>query len=187
MNRYSHKGLPLLKPSRALRFKRRSKISVTRIFLSFLVVAIVTYVIFASGLSAQANEAPKASGIVFEEAQGSDPLSFTKKSSPHSAKTDSCLSLLHASRLSIDDTVDSRGQPLSVDKHAASVVLGLFLGLHIALNPKDKAQKYQRVNIRPEFRATDKESDQHALAIAFYRRVKNDHDLEDHQKNNLVS
>jgi len=172
LTRYSKKGLPSLKAGICIRTSNK----VLRIFLS---VMIVTY--FVSGVSAGAIETTKASALVIEEASVDRSLSFTKRN-PHSAQADPCLPLLHASRLSPGASAESRGQPLDVDKKAVPVALGLFLGVRVALGPKEVVKNRDRVQIGPEFRATNIGNDNYALAVAAYRSCKNNHVLGLRQK-----
>lgn len=175
------KGVPLLKVPRVLRVKSKTRINLIRIFLSLM---IITY--FVSGVTAQAIGTINASAIVIEDAIADRPLSFTNKV-PHPAKKDTCLSLLHAARLSPganDARSNSRHyqSPDVSDKQAASVALGLFLGVRVALGPKEIVKANQRIQIGSEVRSTFKGNDNYALAVASYRSCKNDHALGNRRK-----
>jgi hypothetical protein len=184
MDRLIKKGLPLLMPSRVVRVKTKTRLQLVRIFTSLL---IITY--FVSGVPVGAIGTTPASALVLEEARGSSSLSFSKKH-PHSARDkshgDPCLSLLRSARLSPGahaqgSSNSSRRQSLSpygaTDRQAASVALGFFLGVRVALGPKDVVKESQRVQIGPEFRMANKGSDSYALAIASYRSCKNNYVL----------
>lgn len=175
------KGVPLLKAGHVLRVKSKTRTNLFRIFLSFM---IITY--FVSGEPVQAIGTINASAIVIEDAIADRPLSFTNKV-PHPAKKDPCLSLLHAARLSPganDTRSNSRHyqSPDVSDKQAASVALGLFLGVRVALGPKETVKANQRVQIGPEVRSTLSGNDNYALAVASYRSCKNDHALGNRRK-----
>ena len=171
MNRLITKGLPLLQPSRAVRYKNKARYRIARIFLSLL---ILTY--FVSGVPVRAIETTKASALVLEEASANMPLSFTHKS-PHTAQKDPCLSLLHTARLSPGahdkGSNQSTRRSYDTDKKAASVALGFFLGVRVALGPKEVVQDNKRVQIGPEVRTSNIGRDNYALAVAAYRSCKN--------------
>jgi hypothetical protein len=195
MDRLTKKGLPLLMPARVIRVKTQtqmSRLQLVRIFLSILIAAYFAPFILFGGTPVHAIGTTSASALVFEEARTSSPLSFTKKS-PHSAQGDPCLSLLRSARLSPGaqargSSRSGRSQSLSpyeaTDKQAASVALGFFLGVRVALGPKEVVKDSERVQIGPEIRATSIGSNNYALAIASYRSCKNNYVLGLRQKNN---
>lgn len=190
MNRYHHKGLPLLKPTRALSFKKRKRTSVIRIFVSIAIIACAAYVIFGHGLPVRALEtiqiSAKASALVLEDTQAHSSLSFTPKAPHKSVQKDPCLPLLHKAHLSpgvSDHGVFNMNQRPSAmaDKKAASVALGLFLGARIALGPKEIVQKRGRIHVGPQFRAANDNGQtyalNYALSVAAYRSCKNNYVL----------
>lgn len=166
------KGIPLLKPSRAV----KARFKTFRIFLSTLLLCAVV-----APVPGRAIETTKASALVMKEGQKSS-LSFRK--SPSSAQADPCLLLLHASRLSPGDTASSQSNRRPVGKNAVPVALGLFLGVRIALGPKEVVKPYNRVNFGPEIRTGRDSNDNYALSIAAYRSCKNEHALSQSRKNN---
>ncbi len=173
----NNKGLPLFMPSRVIKARYR----MVRIFLSALVC-----MIFLSTAPAGAIETTKASALVTEEMRAVRPLSFTK-SSPL-AQADVCLSFLHAARLS--PGVSARNGAAQsqtrrpVGKTAVPVALGFFLGVRIALGPREVVKSSKRVQIGPELRTASNGGASYALAIAAYRRCKNEHALNLPNKNN---
>lgn len=181
MNRYSTKGLPLLKPSRALKFKQRTKFSMIRIFMSALLLAGATFTIFMVmwGGSARAIETTTASALQFEEKRAKT-ASLLK--SPQASQSDPCRSILKtrlspgASSQGYSDHAN-RGA-ISADKKAASVALALFLGARLALGPKEMIQDQQQAQIEPEFQATNENGNNYALRISAYRSCKNNHVLQ---------
>lgn len=62
-------------------------------------------------------------------------------------------------------------------KKTASVALGLFLGVRVALGPKEVVQDNKRVQFSSEIRSTRAGGHNHALAIASYRACKNNQAL----------
>ena len=165
--RFTKKGLPCLKPSRVVKARYR----MVRIFTILLVTAY-----FVSGVPVRAIETTKASGLILEEVNSNSSLSFTKKS-PLSAKADPCLPLLHSARLSPGASAESHRRPIKSDKKAASVALGIFLGVRVALGPKEVVKERGRVQIGPEVRTANLGEDNYALAVAAYRSCKNNHVL----------
>jgi hypothetical protein len=161
---FERKGIPVLKPNRSLKVKN----SVYRIFLGSLCA-------FAVLLSTPAGalEKTKASALVLKEIQAPNSLSFKK--SPQSTQADPCLPLLHARHLSPGGSAVSQNwRPAR--KTAVPVALGFFLGVRIALGPKEVQKPSGRVQIGPEIR-TAQHGDNYALAIAAYRSCKNNHVL----------
>lgn len=205
MDRLTKKGLPLLQPSRVIRVKsirpracahgskiQKSRLNIVRIFLSFLIATYFAPFILFGGAPVRAIGTTPASALVLEEARGSSPLSFTKKS-PHSTQDDACLSILRSARLSPGANAQTssylgRAQSLTpygaTGKQAASAALGFFLGVRIALGPKEIVKKSERVQIGPELRATNIGNNNYALAIASYRSCKNNYVLGMRRKNN---
>ena len=171
--RFNKKGLPLLRPSRAI--KARSK--VFRVFLSFLV-----FTSFVSVAPARAIETTKASALVLEEMREQNSLSFTKKS-PSSAQADPCLPLLHSRSFSPSVSARSQNRRSSAGKTAVPVALSFVLGVRIALGPKEMVEPSKRVQIGPEIRVTGKKGKNYALAVAAYRSCKNKHTLSLHKNN----
>lgn len=170
------KGIPLLTAPRVIRMKNKTRLHLVRIFTSIL---IITY--FVTGVPAQAIGTTSASAIVIEDTMVDTPLSFSSKA-PHPAKKDPCLSLLHTARLS--PGADQQGsnnrhyqQANIADKQAASVALGLFLGVRVALGPKEVIKRNKRVQIGPEIHASNNGGGNYALAVASYRSCKNNHVL----------
>lgn len=164
----------MLKAGRVLRMESNNRTHLIRIFTSLLVL-----IYFATGVPVRAIGTTNASAIVLEDALVEKPLSFTNKV-PHPAKKDPCLSLLHAARLSpgAEQKGSSTGRNSEAnfaDKQAASVALGLFLGVRVALGPKEIVKKNKRVQIGPEIHAMNRGGDNYALAVASYRSCKNDY------------
>lgn len=188
-----NKGLPLFQPARIVKarfkmFRIFTAASLSVVTISMIAVAIFSVSIFSSG-SAGAIETTKASALILEEMRGgSSSLSFTKKSPPR-PQADPCAVLLEASSTSpgvnpqgifaLSDTQRPAG-----NKTAAPVALGLFLGVRLALGPKEIVKNAKRVQIGPEFRASSNQGDNRALAIAAYRSCKNNHDLMQYKNNN---
>lgn len=172
-NNITKKGLPLFKPSRAVKKMRRRMI---RIFLSILVLTILVPL-----TSADAIETTKASALVLEEMRANGSISFKK--SPPLAQADPCLPLLHARRLSPGASAVSQTRR-PAGKTAVPVALGFVLGVRIALGPKEVVKPSKRVQIGPELRTGHNSSGNHALAIAAYRGCKNKHALGLLKKNN---
>ncbi len=174
---FNKKGVPLLRAGKVLRFKTKTRVNLIRIFTSFLIVAF-----FVVGVPAKAIVTTTGSAIVLEDTMSEPPLSFTKKV-PHPAKKDPCLSLLHAARLSPGANMQGSSsrryyqQEDVADKQAASAALGFFLGVRVALGPKEVTNGNARVQIGPEIRSTEKGRDNYALAVASYRSCKNEHVL----------
>ena len=170
-SRFSKKGLPLLRPSRVV----KARYTLVRIFTVLLIT-----IYCVSTVPARAIETTKASALVLKEMHKGDSLSFTKKS-PSSANADSkadpCLPLLHASRLSPGASAVSQRQSLNADKKAVPVALGFFLGVRVALGPKEVMKNRGRVQIGPEIRSVNLGQDNYALAVAAYRGCKNEYDL----------
>ena len=164
---FSKKGVPLFRPNRSVKARH----CVFRIFLG-LTAAIVTIGFVAP--MAGAMETTKASALVLEDMQAHDSLSF-KRSSP-TAQADPCLPLLHARHLSPGGSAVSQNwRPAR--KSAAPVALGFFLGVRIALGPKEVQKPSGRVQIGPEIRTAATNGGNYALAIAAYRSCKNNHAL----------
>ena len=162
---FNKKGVPVFRPSKSVKAKH----TIFRIFLGLMAVVIV----FISA-PAGALETTKASALVLEEMRAHESLSFKK--SPPSAQADPCLPLLHARHLSPGGSAVSQNwRPAR--KSAAPVALGFFLGVRIALGPKDVQKPTGRVQIGPEIRTDEINGGNYALAIAAYRSCKNNHAL----------
>jgi hypothetical protein len=131
----------------------------------------------------QAIESTKASVIqssakFYEETRLNGSLSY--QNSPQNAKTDPCRSLLKAKLISPSmprREYANSDYRRSVGSTATPVALGLFLGVRVALGPKDVINPTKRLQIGPEIRADDNRGNSHALAIAAYRSCKNNHVL----------
>lgn len=143
--------------------------------------------VMATGLTvlvsapAGAIETTKASALVVEEIRAHESLSFQK--SPPVAQADPCLPLLHARHLSPGGSAVSQNwRPAR--KTAAPVALGFFIGVRIALGPKEVQKPSGRVQIGPEIRTDRASGNNYALAVAAYRSCKNNYALSLERKNN---
>jgi hypothetical protein len=172
-NRFTLKGLPVLKPCQHIKVKTNHDNRLIRIFLTVL---IATFSI--TTVPARAIETTKANALKLQEIRNGSSYSFQK--SPPLAKADPCLPLIHARRLSPGASAGSQTSRIHAGKAAVPVALGLFLGARIALGPKEVVKPSNRVQIGPEFRMARIDSNEHALAIAAYRSCKNDHTLSLH-------
>lgn len=183
MDKVSKKGVPLLTAGRAVRYKGKMRFKIIRIFTCFMLC-----IYMLSSVPVNALGTIQGSALKLHEVRADSSLSFTPKA-PLSAQKDPCLSLLHAARFSPGSSQAVQGRDHhnlgpsrtsigyfasdAPDKKTASVALGLFLGVRVALGPKEVVQDNKRVQFSSEIRSTRAGGHNHALAIASYRACKN--------------
>lgn len=115
----------------------------------------------------------KASALQLNLEATNNNGSFT--SSSPSAQADSCLPLLKQVRLSPDGSDLGQSQrSAGTTKASMPVTLGFLIGVRVALGPKEVVKKNQRVQIGPEILQRYDTGESYALAIADYRRCKDD-------------
>lgn len=103
----------------------------------------------------------------------SQSRSFSK-SSPL-AGADSCLPLLRQVRLSPSGSVNiGQNQRPAGPKASMPMTLGFLIGVRVALGPKEVVKPGRRVQIGPELLQRYDTGESYALAVANYRRCKND-------------
>ena len=183
MDKISKKGVPLLTAGRAVRYKGKMRFKIIRIFTCFMLC-----IYMLSSVPVNALGTIQGSALKLDEVHADSSLSFTPKA-PLPAQKDPCLSLLHSARLSpgaqgrdhhnLGPSRTSIGYFASdaPDKKTASVALGIFLGVRVALGPKEVVQDNKRVQFSSEIRSTRAGGHNHALAIASYRACKNNQAL----------
>jgi hypothetical protein len=113
----------------------------------------------------------KASALKLDLEQ---PVSSFSKSSP-SANADSCLPLLRQVRLSPSGSANiGQSQRPAGTKASMPMTLGFLIGVRVALGPKEVVKPGRRVQIGPELLQRYDTGESYALAVASYRRCKND-------------
>ncbi len=114
----------------------------------------------------------KASALQLNlEAINNNTSSFT--SSSPSAQAVSCLPLLKQVRLSPDGSDLSQSQrSAGITRASMPVTLGFLIGVRVALGPKEVVKKDQRVQVGPEILQRYDTGESYALAVADYRRCK---------------
>lgn len=112
-----------------------------------------------------------AYGVSYPKAEENN--TFTTNS-PQPSMVDPCLPLLKKIRHTTSPSAMDRTRR-SADKKAA--MLGLVLGLRVALGPKEVLRNEKRVSVGPQFLQNDDMRDSYALAVSDYRRCKNEQAL----------
>lgn len=118
---------------------------------------------FLSSLPAHGMETTRASAFVLNETTAGETTSFTT-SSPSPTTTDPCLPLLDKIRYSSPQSAVDRTQRSA----GTATALGLFLGVRIALGPKETLGAKRRVHVAPDV-MRDKTGSDYALAVSDYR------------------
>lgn len=139
---------------------------------SYRVSNFVTIVFFYSIVSASplfAIETIKASALKLDLEQNS--MSNFSRSSPQTL-ADSCLPLLKQVRLSSAGNAVGQNRHKAGHKSSMPMTLGFLIGVRVALGPKEVVKSGRRVQIGPELLQRLDTGESYALAIASYRRCK---------------
>ncbi len=172
----------LIGEKRRIFFKRKN---IANLFYP-MAIFLCFFTIFSIVAPALAIETTKASALTTEEMRETYSLSNSQKSPQHNKALDTCHSFLNTyfSQDAINDKVSPSNFRRSIgENNTAPLALSVFLGVRIALGPKETINQLGRVQTVSTLQANTGGYPR-ALAIAAYRACKNEQNLKQHKNNN---
>ena len=171
------KEIIVIGEERRIFFKRKNIVNL----LYAMALFICFFITLSVALPALAIETTKASALYPEELRNTHTLSNNAKKSQKFAN-DTCRSYLDISHT----VVKSHSQPSSVskDRNPAPLALAAYLGVRVALGPKEAVQNKRNVQINSNAYVSNS-GHPRALAIAAFRQCQKEANLKKFQTKDL--